>query len=139
MKAIKNILMTSAVIICTMLCLFSCTSKDALTIAVEACADECPMDLGNGLVMTDITIENGDVVYYYEMDEDYYEIAGIIAEPLIQESMKTALLESLESNTDPDLENFLLIARKSNADIIYRYKGNKSGDGFDIVIDNSEL
>ena len=132
MKAIKNILMTSAVIICTMLCLFSCTSKDALTIAVEACADECPMDLGNGLVMTDITIENGDVVYYYE-------IAGIIAEPLIQESMKTALLESLESNTDPDLENFLLIARKSNADIIYRYKGNKSGDGFDIVIDNSEL
>ena len=139
MKAIKNILMTSAVIACTMWCLFACTSKDALTIAVEASAEQCPMDLGNGIVMTDITIENGKVVYSYEMDEKRYDIASLKSDPIILELMKVALLEQIKGNVDPDMENFLFIARKFNAGIIARYAGSESGNGFDIVIDSSEL
>jgi hypothetical protein len=139
MKAIKNILMTSAVIACTMLCLFSCTSKDMLSIAVEACAEECPMDLGGGLVMTDVTIQNGDVVYLYEMDENSYDIASIKSDPITQALMKEAMLEELNNSSDKSLHDFIKIVRKSNADIIYRYVGSESGKGFDIVINNSEL
>lgn len=138
MKAMKNLLMAVAVIACTAMCLFSCTSKDQLKIAVEVAAAQCPMECGDGTYMTDVLLENGDVVYIYEMDEEYYDIEGC-KDPIIQASMKAAILETFLFNEDANVEEFLKVVKDSEADIICRYVGNVSGDGFDIVIDNSEL
>lgn len=134
----KNFLMAVAVIACTALCLFSCTSKDQLKIAVEVAAADCPEDLGDGITMKDILLENGDVVYICEMDEEYYDIEGC-NDPLIQASMKASIMEFIYNNEDASIDEFINIVKKSEADIIYRCVGNVSGDGFDIVIDNSEL
>ena len=138
MKTMKHLLMAVAIIASTALCLFSCTSKDQLKIAVEVAAANCPEYLGNGLTMKDAVLENGDVVYLYEMDEDYYDIEGC-KDPLIQASMKTAILEAFLHNEDASVDEFLKVVKDSEADIICRYVGNVSGDGFDIVIENSEL
>ncbi|MBO5749320.1 MAG: hypothetical protein J6R36_00025 [Bacteroidaceae bacterium] len=134
----KNFLMAVAVIACTAMCLFSCTSKDQLKIAVEVAAADCPEDLGDGITMKDILLENGDVVYICEMDEEYYDIEGC-NDPLIQASMKAAIMEFIYNNEDASIDEFINIVKESEADIIYRCVGNVSGDGFDIVIDNSEL
>lgn len=134
----KNFLMAVAVIACTAMCLFSCTSKDQLKIAVEVAAADCPEDLGDGITMKDILLENGDVVYICEMDEEYYDIEGC-NDPLIQASMKASIMEFIYNNEDASIDEFINIVKKSEADIIYRCVGNGSGDGFDIVIDNSEL
>ena len=138
MKTMKNFLMAVAVIACTAMCLFSCTSKDQLKIAVEVAAADCPEDLGDGITMKDILLENGDVVYICEMDEEYYDIEGC-NDPLIQASMKAAIMEFIYNNEDASIDEFINIVKESEADIIYRCVGNVSGDGFDIVIDNSEL
>lgn len=134
----KNFLMAVAVIACTAMCLFSCTSKDQLKIAVEVAAADCPEDLGDGITMKDILLENGDVVYICEMDEEYYDIEGC-NDPLIQASMKASIMEFIYNNEDASIDEFINIVKESEADIIYRCVGNVSGDGFDIVIDNSEL
>lgn len=138
MKTMKNFLMAVAVIACTAMCLFSCTSKDQLKIAVEVAAADCPEDLGDGITMKDILLENGDVVYICEMDEEYYDIEGC-NDPLIQASMKASIMEFIYNNEDASIDEFINIVKESEADIIYRCVGNVSGDGFDIVIDNSEL
>lgn len=134
----KNFLMAVAVIACTALCLFSCTSKDQLKIAVEVAAADCPEDLGDGITMKDILLENGDVVYICEMDEEYYDIEGC-NDPLIQASWKASIMEFIYNNEDANIDEFINIVKESEADIIYRYVGNVSGDGFDIIINNSEL
>lgn len=134
----KNFLMAVAVIACTAMCLFSCTSKDQLKIAVEVAAADCPEDLGDGIIMKDILLENGDVVYICEMDEEYYDIEGC-NDPLIQASWKASIMEFIYNNEDASIDEFINIVKESEADIIYRCVGNVSGDGFDIVIDNSEL
>ena len=134
----KNFLMAVAVIACTAMCLFSCTSKDQLKIAVEVAAADCPEDLGDGITMKDILLENGDVVYICEMDEEYYDIEGC-NDPLIQASMKASIMEFIYNNEDASIDEFINIVKESEADIIYRCVGNVSGDRFDIVIDNSEL
>ena len=133
----KNFLMAVAVIACTAMCLFSCTSKDQLKIAVEVAAADCPEDLGDGITMKDILLENGDVVYICEMDEEYYDIEGC-NDPLIQASWKASIMEFIYNNEDASIDEFINIVKESEADIIYRCVGNVSGDGFDIVIDNSE-
>lgn len=134
----KNFLMAVAIIACTAMCLFSCTSKDQLKIAVEVAAADCPEDLGDGITMKDILLENGDVVYICEMDEEYYDIEGC-NDPLIQASWKASIMEFIYNNEDASIDEFINIVKESEADIIYRCVGNVSGDGFDIVIDNSEL
>jgi hypothetical protein len=48
-------------------------------------------------------------------------------------------MEFIYNNEDANAEEFLKVVKDSEADIICRYVGNVSGDGFDIVIDNSEL
>lgn len=138
MKTLRNIFTIAAIGVLTSLCLLSCTSKDQLKIAVEIAATECPMDCGDGTVCTDMSIENGNVVYVYEMDEERYNIEGC-KDPLIQASMKTVFLENSQNSGNAEIEEFLKIVKESNADIICRYVGNVSGDGFDIIIDNSEL
>jgi hypothetical protein len=134
----KNFLMAVAVIACTAMCLFSCTSKDQLKITVEVIAAQCPMECGDGTCMTDVLLENGDVVYICEMDEEYYDIEGC-NDPLIQASWKASIMEFIYNNEDASIDEFINIVKESEADIIYRCVGNVSGDGFDIVIDNSEL
>ena len=138
MKTMKNFLMAVAVIACTAMCLFSCTSKDQLKIAVEVAAADCPEDLGDGITMKDILLENGDVVYICEMDEEYYDIEGC-NDPLIQASWKASIMEFIYNNEDASIDEFINKVKDSEADILYRCVGNVSGDGFDIVIDNSEL
>ena len=134
----KNFLMAVAVIACTAMCLFSCTSKDQLKIAVEVAAADCPEDLGDGITMKDILLENGDVVFVCEMDEERFDIEGS-KDPIIQASIKTGFMETFIYNEDANVEKFLKVVKDSEADIICRCVGNVSGDGFDIVIDNSEL
>jgi hypothetical protein len=138
MKTMKNFLMAVAVIACTAMCLFSCTSKDQLKIAVEVAAADCPEDLGDGITMKDILLENGDVVFVCEMDEERFDIEGC-KDPIIQASIKTGFMETFIYSEDANVEEFLKVVKESEADIIYRCVGNVSGDGFDIVIDNSEL
>lgn len=138
MKTLRNIFTIAAIGVLTSLCLLSCTSKDQLKIAVEVAAADCPEDLGDGITMKDILLENGDVVYICEMDEEYYDIEGC-NDPLIQASWKASIMEFIYNNEDASIDEFINIVKESEADIIYRCVGNVSGDGFDIVIDNSEL
>lgn len=138
MKTMKNFLMAVAVIACTAMCLFSCTSKDLLKITVEVIAAQCPMECGDGTCMTDVLLENGDVVFVCEMDEERFDIEGC-KDPIIQASIKTGFMETFIYSEDANVEEFLKVVKESEADIIYRCVGNVSGDGFDIVIDNSEL
>lgn len=138
MKAMKNLLMAVAIIASTALCLFSCTSKDQLKIAVELAATDCPEDLGDGITMKDILLENGNVVYVCEMDEDYYDVEGS-KDPLIIKEIKEALMDEILHSNDNDIKEFLKIVKDSEADIIYRYIGDTTGKKIDIVIKNSEL
>jgi hypothetical protein len=138
MKTMKNFLMAVAVIACTAMCLFSCTSKDQLKIAVEVEAAQCPMDYGDGLTMKDAVLENGNVVYVYEMDEDYYDIEGC-KDPLTIREMKETIMDEILHSNDNDLKEFIKIVKDSEADIIYRYIGDTTGKKIDFVIKNSEL
>ena len=95
-----------------------------------------PIDVGNGITITDIQLTSNNVVYIAECDEDLIDVD-------VLNTMKATLKKEMRSivvdDTDEDTQAFLQFCRKSHRGVAYKYVGSQSGKTCLVTIPYSEL
>lgn len=122
------------------LVLASCSSGSKVEIAVGAASADCPMDLGEGLTITDIDTEGNNVVYNCVVDESDGETSvADFDDPIVRSAMKEAMMEFLLDDSDPDMKEFIDLVKDANYNIVYRFVGSHSNAKVDVVVYAHEL
>lgn len=121
--------------------LTGCKSSSLATLksSVETGKKLLPMDLGNGITMTDMYISNGSLYYIYKVDEDQVPLASWNDEVIA--NVKAVTINELKTRVQGDASNAKLIhlCSQTGTDIIFRYKGNQTGIEYDITVGSNEL
>lgn len=117
------------------------TSSNLATLksSVETGKNLLPMDLGNGITMTDMYLSNGSLYYIYEVDENQVPLASWNDEVIA--NVKAAIINELKTSAQGDASNAQLIhlCSQTGTDIVYRYKGDQTGIEYDITVGSNEL
>lgn len=112
------------------------TAEDSLNIYIKNNKNACPITIGNGMDMTDIYKNGGMLYIVYDINEELYSIANFSrSSDVIKENMKSIL----ESGEDQVTNMLLKLLQSTNHGLVYRYKGNSSGDIADIVFTADEI
>ena len=107
------------------------TTEADLLDNVERCNEGFPLTLGNGMTLERIEIEGSYIVYHCLLNEEVLTIKALEKDAHnIKKTMLTAL---------PRVEQFKALCKAHGKGIIYRYRGQKSGQTFGIVITASEM
>lgn len=86
---------------------------------------QCPMTLGGGLVMSKVTREGDNVIYYYDADEEVFSIDALNSN---QDMVMSMLRDELKKGAnDPAMSSFIKICRAAHVGIGYRYVGKTTG------------
>ncbi len=102
---------------------------------VEVTNAQMPMEAGNGITITQLTIDGDYVIYDCSVDED------LISVEAIQESadeVKETLKQELSAD-EPASVMFIQMCKNAGKGIGYRYIGNQSGEECLVTIETSEL
>ena len=117
------------------------TSSNLATLksSVETGKNMLPMDLGNGITMTDMYLSNGSLYYIYEVDENQVPLASWNDEVIA--NVKAAIINELKTSAQGDASTAQLIhlCSQTGTDIVYRYKGDQTGIEYDITVGSNEL
>lgn len=117
------------------------TSSNLATLksSVETGKNLLPMDLGNGITMTDMYLSNGSLYYIYDVDENQVPLASWNDEVIA--NVKAAIINELKTSAQGDASNAQLIhlCSQTGTDIVYRYKGDQTGIEYDITVGSNEL
>ena len=95
----------------------------------------CPMQVDEATMLNKLTIESDKVLYHYTIDESVVQMSALKENA---EQMKANVKNSLNSS-DPALRMFLEVCVKCDKGVGYLYKGNKSGETFEISFGVSEI
>lgn len=93
----------------------------------------CPQQIENGLTMTEVLFDGDNAIYVYNADENIYDISLIGENSVaIKENMRSIM-------ADPGIKMFLGVLASLDKGLIYRYKGDPSGETADIIFTPSEV
>lgn len=108
--------------------------EDLLNQLIEVEKSTFPVVVDEGTTIVDAIIEDNNVICIVEIDEGIYDIDGFI-------TLMTEDEESFKQSVvnDPTLKKNLGIFKRTNTNLIYRYKGNISQKYFDITITPDEM
>lgn len=138
MKKVFSLLSIIVVALCLTVSINSCTTESQLEIGVAVANSQCPIDCGSGLEITDVTMENGNVVYNCNVNESVSGVYDIqlMKSPEVKEAMMAAITID---NSDPDVKAFMDAIKETGTDIIFRFNGIETGESVQITIDSTEL
>ena len=105
-----------------------------LALKIEAERSSLPMQLDEGMVMTDCSLDRDNIVMVIEIDESIYSMNDFIEN---QDLMKSSIIE--ESLNDPESKIMLDLCKVSHSGLVYRMIGNYTGKQLDIVITQEEI
>lgn len=106
--------------------------EELLAQDVRVTNDECPMEVDEGMVITEILIEGSDVVYVCQVDETLFDMDDFETN---REAAQAALEEYMASlANDPSGKAFLNHCKNAGKDIVYRYQGTTTGKVSDFRI-----
>jgi hypothetical protein len=105
-----------------------------LTLSVESEKATLPMDLGDGMIMTDYSLNGDNIVVAIEIDERQYSISDLIAN---KEYIKSSMLN--EALNQPESKALLDLCKVSHTGLVYRYYGNHSHKAFKIEFPSDEI
>jgi len=101
---------------------------------VKIAKSNLPSRVDDDLTFTDIRVNDDELIYVYNCNEQNYDISTIrIIQSEIKENMKSEML------ADDDTKVFVALTAKTGRNLIYRYVGSVSGDRCDITFTSSEL
>lgn len=96
-----------------------------------------PMKVDEGMVQTKVSIVDDNVVYYYELDEDLYDIKTMKKMPV---ELKDGIREELKNvRRDPTIQRELQMLNSLGMGYMYRYYGKTSKDYVDVIFTPEEL
>lgn len=109
---------------------------DLLMQSVNVTNAQCPMPLGNGLVMNRVEVEGDNVVYFYDTDEDIISLDQLEQN---REQAMQSLRQELFTSSDPTVSQFLKLCKNARKNVVYRYCGSTSGNTVDFTISQTEF
>ena len=134
----KKVLIPILLTAIALLSVQSCNMGEAvLQAAIKAANEQCPNDMGDGMVMTEIGYDGQNVVYSISCDaETYY-----LEQDLVTEEMKQSMIDELLTNeaSDKNVKTFLTLVRKANAGITYHYFVPGTDQTMDVAIEAGEF
>jgi len=97
----------------------------------------CPFKSDEGMTTTKVALVDNFIVYYYEMDEELYNMKELKRQ---QSEVKENLEDALKSmRKDLTMQNELRMLVNQNIGYQYRYYGNKSKEYVDVIFTPEEL
>lgn len=113
----------------------ACGSSDkALNMAVEEINKQLEGQTMPGIEKMSLSTEDGYIVYNYVIDEEQADI-NMMKESA--EQQKAQVKAQVINNAAQ--QKFVQLVKMADRGIKFSYKGNKSGDGYEIVFENDEL
>lgn len=98
---------------------------------VEAVNMECPMEVGEGMVMSRVYIADANVVYVYEVDENILSMDEMEAN---SDELQASLDQYLSIMwSDPSGKAFLQACKNAGKNIAYSYQGQQTGKTLEFV------
>ncbi|MDE5989111.1 MAG: hypothetical protein K2F88_00050 [Duncaniella sp.] len=133
MKLIRYVAFMAVAVVMAMTT--ACGSSDkALNMAVEEINKQLEGQKMPGIEKMSLSTEDGYIVYNYLVDEDQADI-NLMKESADQQ--KAQVKSQVIGN--PAQEKFIQLVKLADRGLKFSYKGNKSGDGYEIVFENDEL
>lgn len=111
------------------------TDADKLDAALRSTNLQMPMDLGDGLVITQVITEGNTVFYLCSVDEHQLDFKLLKSQAAALKQEITANLAAL-SGSDA---KFIELIANAHKQLGYRYKGTTSGQQMDITLTTDEL
>ena len=113
----------------------ACGSSDkALDLAVEEINKQLEGQKMPGIEKMSLSADEGYIVYNYVVDEDQADLSVMKESAAEQKAQVKAQVISA-----PAQQKFVQLVKLSARGIKFSYKGNKSGDSYEIVFENDEL
>lgn len=110
-------------------------SNQALQDAISESKSEFPLTIVEGMEITDVLLSSKYLTYIIETDEDIFDIS------LLKENkseVKHGIKEELYSG-DEDTEHLLMLLKKTNRGLAYKYVGTETGDFCVVTFEDYEL
>lgn len=113
----------------------ACGSSDkALDMAVEEINKQLEGQKMPGIEKMSLSTEDGFIVYNYIVDESQADINQMKE---TADQQKTQIKSQVINGAAQ--QKFIQLVKLADRGIKFSYKGNKSGDGYEIVFENDEL
>lgn len=105
-----------------------------LTISIEADRTSLPVQLDEGVEMTDYKLEGDNIAIVVKIDEDLYSIGAMYDN---REIIKASMIE--EGLSQPESKALLDLCKISHTGLIYRFLGSYSREKIEIVLSSEEI
>lgn len=100
---------------------------------------QCPMKVDSSTTLTDITADNGYVVYTYELKEEGEDEDIIESLNENKDEIRGTLRESMNDKSDKNVAATIKACKDANYGIVYKYVGKASGKTCEVKFESSEL
>lgn len=108
--------------------------KDFLDMQIKLSKSRLPQKVDEGMMNTDIFIENNNIICKLVVDENTWSISNFKANA---SQMKEELYKDLASEVSS--RALLNLCKIAHTGIIYRIIGNTTKDSYDVIIDNNYI
>lgn len=113
------------------------TPDELLKTQVDITNATCPLQIGEGMVMTKLAIEGNYVVYHCSVNDNVVPIS--LLEQVKEDSKKEIIASLKQQINDPSFKTVIFACKNANKGIAYKYIGNTSKEECLILIELSEL
>ena len=123
----------------SLLAVSSCNfSEKFIQLSIDQVKASCPMDVDEGLTMTDVNLIDGYVTYVYQCDEEVYDFDILTNQkPAVKEAVIAELKGQAE--TDKNVKAFLAALKQSETGLIYQYNIPGADAPVEVQIEHMEL
>lgn len=105
-----------------------------LSLSIESQRINLPMQVDEGMTMTDYKLEGDNIVITMQIDENLYSISGMRSNRSL---IKSSMIE--EGLKDPESKALFDMCKVSHTGLTYQIVGNRSHDEFVITIPSNEI
>ena len=105
-----------------------------LLLGIEAGRISLPIQIDEGMYMTDYQLEADNIVLTITVDEDIYSLENMVQN---MDFIKASIID--EALNDPTTKAQFDMCKVSHSELIYRICGNRSCKYFDITITSNEM
>ena len=104
---------------------------------IKQANEQCPNDMGDGMVMTGIAYDGQNVVYSISCDAENYYLEQELVTPEVKQASIDELLTKEAS--DKNVKTFLTFVRKVKAGIVYHYYVSDTDQTMDVYLEPGEF
>jgi len=132
-------LLLAAVAALSLLTVSSCNfSEKFLQLSIDQVKASCPMDVDEGLTMTDVNIIDGYVTYVYQCADSVYDYDVLTNQ---KPAVKDAVIAELQgqAETDKNVKAFIAALKQSGTGLVYQYNIPGAEAPVEVQIEHDEL